>query len=372
MTVSPTIPTIRSRISTDLFHRPCNGWIGVDVGTATIKLAQVERRGNRWRLAASLIVQRDDVSAGQSNDSEGLVQRALRSVATMTAGFKGRRTACLLPTSVMEFQTFDIPDSSDDETEQMIQQELEGSAEGDGEPREFGFWRTSDSSTKKDVSPVTVVSVSRRIASAAAAGLLDAGLRCQVIDGLPFALSRAASMALPNHEVQPVATLSWGYSSALLTIAKNGQPVFARSLRDCSLSEWINPICENLGISPDECRHMLAMYGLNASPNRPAAEDVSEAISQLTADPLNRIVDELRKTLSYVQQQFPNLVPDRLLLFGGGATIRNIAATLTQSVGIESTVWQLTPELADRPESIDPSQALLGPAIALSALAGAS
>jgi actin-like ATPase involved in cell morphogenesis len=134
----------------------------------------------------------------------------------------------------------------------------------------------------------------------------------------------------------------------------------------------MTPICENLGISRDECRYMLATYGINESPLQATANDVSEAISQLTADPLQHIVDELRKTLSYIRKQLPSLAPDRLLLFGGGATIRNVAITLARSVGIESAVWQLASESVDRSESIDPSQALLGPAIALSALAGAS
>ena len=42
----------------DLQHRQRCGWVGVDIGTSTIKLAQVERYHGRWQLRFGQILPR--------------------------------------------------------------------------------------------------------------------------------------------------------------------------------------------------------------------------------------------------------------------------------------------------------------------------
>ena len=51
-------------------------------------------------------------------------------------------------------------------------------------------------------------------------------------------------------------------------------------------------------------------------------------IYDLAAEPIASLLNELEKTFVYLRRQGPNLMPERILLFGGGATINNCASLL--------------------------------------------
>jgi hypothetical protein len=83
-----------------------------------------------------------------------------------------------------------------------------------------------------------------------------------------------------------------------------------------------------------------------------------------------QLQQELKKTLDYLKQEYPKVLPERLWLFGGGALIPGIVDRLKEISGLETRLWHL-PASEPAMES-DPWQAVFGAAATLSMLGAPS
>src|SRR5687767_4953723 len=102
--------TFRTVTSVRGSTRPTSGWIGVDIGACAVKLAQVEQRGDSWRMTARWVIEHmtaDPISPNALADGELANQiDALKQARRM---FRGRRTAATLPTSYVDLRALDLP-----------------------------------------------------------------------------------------------------------------------------------------------------------------------------------------------------------------------------------------------------------------------
>ncbi len=351
------------------------GWIGVDVGSSSLKVAQVERTGAGWRLVAGRVL---PLPAGMCIDAEslakGLVGQLVQTVIQGEPGFRGRAVALSLPLSVAGLQSFDMPPATDAELRQMIGQEFVSAGTEGGDAREFAFWRPPQPANERTeaTSPVTVLSVPRHVAGGVGEDLLRAKLHCRVLDGQPFALARAVQMASESDAHRPQAAVDWGYTSPLFTIVVNGRPVFARALRDRGLKQLLEALAKRLGLELEECRQLLIAYGQSHGAAGGETGISRDVLMQLVSQPVMEFAKEIQKTLQYLKQQPAALLPTRLWLFGGGGVLRHGAEQIGAVIGMETRVWQLGPQAPRAAGGVPSLHALLGPAMALSALGAPS
>ena len=92
-------------------------------------------------------------------------------------------------------------------------------------------------------------------------------------------------------------------------------------------------------------------------------------IGEVMADVLREMSDELERTLSFVGLQHRGLQVGRLLLCGGGATVRNVGEWLSRRLKLNVAPWQLPGESAEPSTASGIPSALLATALGLSALA---
>ena len=179
---------------------------------------------------------------------------------------------------------------------------------------------------------------------------------------MPCAIARAVILADPDSANEPVAALDLGDATTLLTIVERGRPVFCRVLRSGSLETVNQRMQEQLQLSRCECRQMLTRVGV------PSGQETGEeglAIHQVIGRQLEQLVDEVRRTIQFVTQQSPRLLPKRLWLLGGGGTIRNLSSYLANKTGLSTRPWTLLRGGSDGNHTIDP---LFAVAAGLSAL----
>ncbi len=349
------------------------GWIGVDLGTSAVKLAQVERVGPRWRLAHARVIRRDTAdSAEQSVDNALEWWDEVCRRESLREGFVGRRAACTLPTWKVDLRAMNVPEGSQAEQRAMIANELDSlSAEGVGR-RVFDFWDTRPPG-ESNLETVNVISVAEDEVTAVAAGLARGGLRLRVIDGLPLALARAVEMVGGADGAKPVAVVDWGSSSATFSVICSGRPVFTRHLRDCGFAAMPAAVSESLGLSIEDAQQLLATHGVPDPANRSdPLRDVQEVLADVTSGSVNALVTQLDKTLAYPELHRSGLVPQRLWLMGGGATVRNVAAMVSARIRLPVETWRLSDHGPEARSPAAPPEELLGPAMALSALAFAA
>src|SRR5688572_21177244 len=102
------------------------GWIGVDVGTHTVKLAQAARDGDSVRLHGAAVIQRP--AAWNGDDALSQVQPITSTpeirAALECGGFVGRNAVCTLPMNVCQLRGMNVPAGSDQERRAMATHEL--------------------------------------------------------------------------------------------------------------------------------------------------------------------------------------------------------------------------------------------------------
>lgn len=318
------------------------GWIGVDLGRRSLKLAQVERMGDEWRLRHGVIVRRDDDRLGEWTAAD------LRRALLPPGAFAGKEAAAVFSMSQTDLQVVAVPQLPQHQWA-IVASELAARSDGDPTHRTFDFWlgeptppRESDLADEPADIEVHALSLSNDTAWSLTRSLAETGCRCEVIDGLPTALVRASWMAGESSE-EPVAVLDWSDSGASFVVARNNRPVFVRSLRDCGVGTLGAKAAEALGLSPDETEGLLSEFGLLDPEETDTGDqrEVQQVVMDLTVDVLRHLLDQLGRTLEYLTARQPDWMPERILLTGGGAAIRNAGELISWHVGLDVVPWSI-------------------------------
>lgn len=350
------------------------GWIGVDIGSCTIKIAQAERTSGRFRIARSVIVRAPDGKPyDRSGFEDGRVAEAIRDAISLHGGFIGRTAGCVVSMSHCELRTLISAKGSEDEQRDLISLELQQDSSCSPEPLEFDFWEgaTNLDDEARGMIQVHVMSLPRSLADMIGTTLLDSGLTCSLLDTVPFCALRSlemdgTSVADVTPKARTQALLDWGYSVATLVIVHDGRPILSRCLRDCGLSRLFAPIADRLKLTHTQTDALLLNCGIRRTGIQHRPEDeLSDLIVELASPLLHDLIEELMQTLDFLRMQFGGRLPGQFVVSGGGGAIPGVAEQLEATLRIPVRGWQLPLHSAD-PEQPQP---VLANATALSALA---
>ena len=346
------------------------GWIGVDIGSHSVKLVQVERSGSRIHLSEALAIRRrqawDDSNSATLPPAES--GEEMRAGLALGQGFAGSAAAVMLTMGLCDIRALTVPDGNLIERRDLVAEELRSLAGDNAEECEFDFWPV-DLGSDNPTSPenVLAVSISRDWSQQVAKDLSEAQLVGQVLDVLPLALARAVEIGAPGSSRRPVAAVDWGFRRATICIVVDGCPVFVRCLRDAGFATVISALSKSLSVTSEEAQKLLTDHGLPAGPVS-EGDELQGVIAEVAAQPLLTFVEEVERTVAFLRQQRRTLVPEKVVLFGGGAAIRNVAPFLASKVDMPIVPWSLEGQLQTSSRTCPPLP-LLGPAVALSALA---
>ncbi|MBL7043063.1 MAG: pilus assembly protein PilM [Pirellulaceae bacterium] len=346
------------------------GWFGVDIGTSAVKIAQIEKVGGRWRAVTTLVIPNCDLGPfDEEKLRNGELLKLLAEQFTRRSGFSLQAAACLLPMSTVDYRCLRLPAASEDDLYQMARQEMEDETSTDSAPRVFDLWASSaEGQDAEGMQEMAAISVDESVVASVADNLTKVGLKCGVVDGLPFALARATTMALPALGDAPIAIVDWGNHSTTFTVARKGYPWFTRVLRCKGAGSLVERLSERLRLGQAECWHLLDVYGVSSLAGDVVTSELKQAVSQTLVPDLQCFTREIQTTLAYLKQQHSELYPQKTLLTGGGATIRGVTTLMEELAGLEIDVWQLNGPSGDEEQTDDRTLALFAPSLALSAL----
>jgi Tfp pilus assembly PilM family ATPase len=349
------------------------GWIGIELGTRALKLVQLERTGGGPRIGASAVVRRTPGSPDfPERGSHGCAWsgRQIATALALSRGFSGRIAACVLPMRLTDLHTVSVPVGRLGERRAMVAHQLLSLFPEDGARREFDFWDVRTSSDVQSKDAVNVLSVSHGVANRVVRGLSQARLRCETIDGLPFALARAVKLIVGSGSEAVVGAVDWGFGGAVICVTRDGRPLFTRHVRNCGFELVTNAVSEVMSLSEEDVIQVLAKHGLPDpdSPKRTHTE-VQDVVAEVAVPRLNELVAELKKTLHYLSMQYPDALPTRYCLLGDGAIVKNVTALLSHKLQVPVELWRMPcTQTVGRGRGAEHSE-ILGTAAALSALA---
>ncbi len=352
------------------------GWIGVDIGAGAVKLAQLDRRSDQWHLSKTALVnwidpilpehnrakaaQTEPAALALSMLTDGRLSGVIRRALSASGFFQGRHAAGVLSPSAGELLTLEVPAAPEPELHDMIGQELAAQRDGADDELVFDYWNAHPSAATSDRGfvAVNVLGIRRDLAERAGNELHGAGLDLRELDGTPFTLARALSLAAGNlPQSGTAAMLDWGHAGAMFAVIVAGQPIFARTLRNSGCWRLSQAVAAALSLSDSEAWHLLSTCGVpsEAGDGR-ASQELQEFVADLLRGPVDEMLTELNKTLDFLKHQSPELAPQHIWLCGGGATVRNIAEHLEAGLGIAVTNWRPASAPATDQMGVEPDE----------------
>ena len=340
------------------------GWLGIDIGTASVKVAQLARDANGLHVLAQSIVPRST----HHLEAEGEpIWSAVGEICTAVAverGFRGRQAAVAMPMGFCDVHRLDHLAFETGDLDSVVRGAIETITQNSADDLEFDIWPAEIGPQSSDPQHWNVLAVARPWSDRVYRDVVESGYLCRTIDGVPHALARAMNLIATGEPLPPVAVLDWGFSQATLCIIADGRPVYVRSLKDCSFERTLSAIVAELGINHDEAQLLLEQHGVRGLSNK-NTDEVAALVAELTAEPLRQLEQELSRTISHIGFQRRTIAPQKLYLFGGGALIKGLPRFLGRRLRLETHVWSLGPH---EPDSVN-HDCLFGSAMALSALA---
>jgi Tfp pilus assembly PilM family ATPase len=354
------------------------GWIGVDLGTHTVKLAQAVRSPDGVRLRHAAMIQRpspwsqqDSLALDEPDPSWTEILAALE-----CGGFRGRSAACLLPMNVCELRGLKVPQGDDDERRAMIASELADDEIEPAVPIEFDYWELGGDKglETSDGFNVNVMSVTRPWIDRVAADFQRVRLDCWAVDGTPLAMARAVGFATPPRSGDRVVAVDWGFSNTTLTVVGKGRPLYTRRLHDCHFRKCLDAIQDMLGVTRDSAQHLVDVQGVltagaASSPDTTGQREIQAAITDAITDVTASLVEQIERTLRFVESQRRYQHAAALWLMGGGASVRNIGPYLSTALRMPVSIWGVPTDRDADVLAQSRQTALFGAAFALSALA---
>jgi type IV pilus assembly protein PilM len=336
------------------------GAIGVDIGSAAIKIVELSGDGQTAegagtvRAAASAPTPAGTLEEGRVTDVQA-VGRTLREL-VQGAGVRTRRAVAAVNGQVALMREVRMPQLPPDEIRQAARFEVErylpypiAEVTFDtavlGESRENGTSRVD----------VLVVAARTDVLHRHAAALHTAGLEPIVVEAEPLAVVRAVASG-PSPE-QVTACIHLGSSVTMILVAEGQVPRVIRTvafgttqLLEAAASQLGTP-----GAAPDVLHARLA-----AAANGEGAPGLREAID----DSLSPLVTEIRRSLEYYGGRYRAVAPDRVMVTGGGAALPGVAASLTAALDMPVALGDPFTDLGGPPQGVAPDA---GPAYAVAA-----
>jgi Tfp pilus assembly PilM family ATPase len=291
-----------------------------------------------------------------------------------------------------QLRGLNVPPGTDEERRMMVADELADEWAERG-PMEFDFWELEGVKAEKstDTFNVNVLATSRPWVWQLARDCRQAGLDCWAIDGTPLAIARAVGLVDGASGGRRVLAMDWGYSNTTLCVVGDDRPLYVRRIHDCAFGRVLESIMQSLGVTLDEAQHLADIQGLvapDSSRHAPCAVAEAErmqimsltssalddpqtqaAITAAAEETITVLVAEITRTLHYMETQRRHMHPTAIWLFGGGASLRNVAAYLAPLVPLPVHSWQMPAASEPIACASGGRSALFGGAVALSALA---
>lgn len=340
------------------------GWLGIDIGTAYVKVAQLVRDDDGLRVHARSIVPRSFNTAETEDQPVWSAVGEIRTAMVAGVSFSGREAATTMPMGFCDIHQISNTITDDEDLDSVVRTAIENITQCSADELEFDLWSADPETGLADAQRWNVLAAGRPWTDRIYQDVIESGNICHTIDGVPQALARAVSLSCHDSPMPPVAALDWGYSQATLCVVADGVPAYVRALKDCGFDRVIGAVVGELGVGRDEAQELIGRYGVEAI-NSNSGDEVSVLIGELLIEPLRNLETELARTLSHVGFQRRTIAPQQLLLFGGGGTIYGVERHLSRRMRLETHAWRL----AQSDEHGLNHDCLFGTALSLSALA---
>lgn len=301
--------------------------VGLDIGTKTVKLVELEKEGAVFSLSASGIVGFSGNSVEKIVDDKEMsaFAQVIKKLHAET-GASSRDVVISIPEQNAFTRTVTFPLLTDAEISSAVKWELEQYIPI---PAAEAISQHIILERNEKASPpyvlVLLVAAPRILVEKYTKLVQMAGLNPIAVETELIALTRA--LAPPD---KTVLLIDLGANSTDIAIAKNSMLCFSRSI-PLAGEAFTRAVSQGLGVNVTQAEEYKKTYGL--------ASTQLEGKVKTALDPVLRlIVDEVKKAVSFYQSEQKGEAPTAIQVSGGTSGMPQIITSLTELLGIEVSI----------------------------------
>jgi type IV pilus assembly protein PilM len=301
--------------------------VGLDIGTKTIKIVELEKEGASFSLSASGIVGFSGNSVEKIIDDKEMstFAQVIKKLHAET-GAAGHDVVISIPEQGAFTRTVTFPLLTDAEITSAVKWELEQYIPipaSEAISQHIILERNEKSSPPSVL--VLLVAAPRVLVEKYTRLVQMAGLSPIAVETELIALTRA--LAPPD---KTVLLVDLGANSTDIAIAKNSMLCFSRSI-PLAGEAFTRAVSQGLGVNTTQAEEYKKTYGLVSSQ--------LEGKVKTALDPVLRlIVDEIKKAVSFYQSEEKGEAPTAIQVSGGTSGMPQIITSLTELLGIEVSI----------------------------------
>ena len=310
-----------------MFFKKRNVYLGLDIGTHTIKIIQVKKVGSLARITRVLAFPTPkEAFAGEDMERPDLISDALKSAAREQKLFTGNVISAIPEKHVITRQ-IKMPVMPAEELAASLQWEVEKYIPLSAKDLVIDLVNlgVEDGEQGKETN-VLLIALPRDLAVFYCQALDEAGFKLFALDSVPFALCRCLSCtteAGPENGEPPVyACLDMGASGTNVIIYRGDIPVFSRNI-PIGGNSLTDAISAGLGIDWAEAERLKVERW----------ETVPEALDFLRPQ-LAEMALGVSRCLDFVKKGWQGRTIDVLHLTGGTAMLPGLALFMSEQLGV--------------------------------------
>lgn len=299
--------------------------IGIDIGSKTIKIVEIEKEGKGYKLAASGAVGYEGVHPADAKDDKELVPLSdvIRKL-HKEAHIRGKEVSVALPESLVFTRTIKFPPLTDQEVESAVKWEAEQYIPIPLSEAIVEHQIVERSQNAQGGVIVLLVASPRALVEKYIKLLAGAGLTTVGVETEALAISRSLSP-----ETGTVLLLDFGAQSSDIVVVKDGMVRFSRSIPTAG-EAFTRALSQSLGIEYQQAEAYKKTYGLS--------KDLEGKVKESLAPVFNLVGEEIKKAIHFYQTEEKGEAPQSVVVSGGTSSMPEAVSTLTSILGVEVVV----------------------------------
>jgi type IV pilus assembly protein PilM len=301
--------------------------VGLDIGTNSIKLVEVEESKGGLRLKNFGIspIPKDSIVNGAIVNHDAIVGSIQQLLANLKV--KTRDAVASVSGHPVIIKKISMPQATDEELEESIKFEAEQYIPFDLDEVNIDYQILAVEEGKSDHMSVMLVAAKKVMISDYVKLLTDAGLNPVILDIDVFALENAFETNYQNEEPQAVALIDIGASTININIIKEGLSAFTRDIF-LGGNQITEDIQKHFGISFEEAETLKTSGDIN-NPEFGGKEIVKKVCDSM--------VSEIQKSLEFYSSTTYEQIA-RIYVSGGCARIPFMKESIEAKLNIATEV----------------------------------
>jgi len=308
--------------------------IGIDLGSAAVKMAQLREVDGDFELAAAAsaeVPQPDGEDLQQRLERLGGIIREL----LKSGGFKGRRCILSLPAAATFVRHVKTPRDSAEQLDRILGQELRERLPFPVEEAVISHVVAGEACGEQEAGQeVIVIAASRRTVDAHLEMARASRLDVLALNVEPCAIVQCFARYFRRRcdSCRSTLFIDLGREVTQVVVAHGGRLVFARNLM-LGARQLEEAAGSSLGLAAEQVRRMREdlLHG-------PEVGGAPEAVYEAMRETLEEMAGEISKCLHYYESVFPSRPVERAIFVGGQATDRRLCQLLAQRLNLPAQV----------------------------------